>query len=210
MKAIRFRDSIGRLNRNASPAATLENVVEVVLLLTGEVVKNRQRQERLAQTDPGHAARAFGESVETSAPPTATTNLEVSQKQLVRRISESLVQTVSRTILDVFAEKFQELAKRMMDAQTEWQTHTLASLREIRRPEAAPAMTDGADQEVIDVDECAPTGSDGRGRSQIKVSDFMRANWRDEWAGVNVKSYLLKFSLLLKPRATQTASGPKY
>ena len=48
--AIRFRDSIGRLSRNASPAATLENVVEVVLLLTGShAARIRHKVPKLLQ-----------------------------------------------------------------------------------------------------------------------------------------------------------------
>lgn len=174
--------------------------------LVAEISENRVEREKLPQS---HAVRIFGDAVGISDPATATTNLHTSHEELAKRLCETVLRQVSRTVLDVFAEKFQELATRMMVAQNEWQIKALASLREIRRPEAAPAATERAGQEVIDVDECAPTAaSDGRGRSQIKVSDFMRANWKDEWAGVNVKSYLLKFSLLLKSKARRTASGP--
>ena len=113
-------------------------------------------------------------------------------------------------VLDVFLEKFGEFAKRMTASQVEWQTKALANLREIYPPEAAHAVTDGARAEVIiDVDG-APEATDGRGRSQVRVSDFMRENWQDAWtsSGLKVKSYLLKYALLLKTRAAAKTPGP--
>ena len=163
-----------------------------------QTLRNQRAHDELARNHPEHVGRAFGAAAE------ARTGVELAQK---------VCESVSRTILGVFLEKFDELANRMAAEQKALQAEMLrnlgAAMKELRAPPGR--LGDGAaDQEVIDVDECAPTASDGRGRSQIKVSDFMRANWKDEWASVNVKSYLLKFSLLLKSKATRTASGPKY
>ena len=48
----------------------------------------------------------------------AVTNQEVSQEELARRMCESLVKTISCTVLDVFLEKFEHLARRMTGAAT--------------------------------------------------------------------------------------------
>ena len=55
--AIRFRDSIGRLTRNETPATTIEHIVEIVLLLTGsKAAAERKRGVQVpdgrGRTDP--------------------------------------------------------------------------------------------------------------------------------------------------------------
>ena len=91
--------------------------------------------------------------------------------------------------------------------QVEWQTKTLeniqTALRDARPSRTASPAADGVEADVIDVE--AVQEAEGRGRSQVKISDFMRDNWRDDWAAVKIKSYLLKYSLLLKTRVTQIA-----
>ena len=121
---------------------------------------------------------------------------------------EIVVHQVSRAVLDIFMQKFAELAKRMTASQVEWQTKTLENIQTALR-DACPSRTaapvaDGAEADVIDVD--AVQEAEGRGRSQVKLTDFMRDNWRDDWGAFKIKSYLLKYSLLLKSRATQIAS----
>ena len=91
--SVRFRDSRSRIGANATPVAKTDALLEVVLLLTGskaaavrkhvvqvfvkylggdpglaeQVLANRQAQEHLAATEPGHPAHAFGEAVEAAA-----------------------------------------------------------------------------------------------------------------------------------------------
>ena len=167
------------------------------------IAENRVIQENLPQS---HAARIFGDAV-SSDPATATTNLATSHEELAKRMCEIVVQTISRTVLDVFLQKFAELAQRMTASQVEWQTKTLeniqTALRDARPSRTASPAADGVEADVIDVE--AVQEAEGRGRSQVKISDFMRDNWRDDWAAVKIKSYLLKYSLLLKTRVTQTA-----
>ena len=96
----------------------------------------------------------------------------------------------------------------MTSSQVEWQNKALeniqTALRDTRPSGTPPPVADGAEAEVIDAD--AAQEADGRGRSQIKITEFMRDNWREDWGAFKIKSYLLKYSLLLKSRATQIAS----
>ena len=154
-----------------------------------EIAQNRVTHENLPQS---HAARICGAAIE--AP---------SHEELARRMCEAVVQTISRTVLDVFLEKFNELANRMAADQKALQTEMLKNLR------ASPGrLGDGtANEEVIDVEAQAPAEPDRRGSSQVKVGQFMHEQWCDSWteAGINVKSYLLQFSMLLKAKSTQSA-----
>ena len=168
--------------------------------LAVEISQNRAEHENLPQS---HPAQIFGDAVGASGPVTATTHLDTSHEQLARRICETVVHQISCTVLDVFLQKFAELAKRMTASQVEWQTKTLENIQTALR-DACPSRTAAPVADVIDVD--AVQEAEGRGRSQVKLTDFMRDNWRDDWAAVKIKSYLLKYSLLLKTRVTQIAS----
>ena len=187
------------------------------LAMAEQVIRNRERQERLAQDAPGHPGRAFGEAVEalgacSNGVAEPWQNAEVSQA-VAQKICESVVQVaipqLTQMALDIFAKEFDKFASRLLKDQAAWQTDALrqfqATLCDIRRDSArrAPSVQDATP--VIDVEEHAPDAS-AFGSLPLKVGKFLESNWIKEWqkAGVDVKSYLLQFSMLLKARATKS------
>ena len=167
------------------------------------MAQNREFQERLARATPEHPCRSFGEAVEASG-------LGVGQSETATASQHELAQTVATAIADAMA-KFEVVMNRFVAAQSERQAATLQNveetLLEIRRGQLAlePA-THPTDPEIIDVD-AAPS----RGRA-IRVSEFLMEQWKDEWyhAGVETKSFLLQFSVLLKSKVggRPSASAP--
>ena len=188
------------------------------LALVAELYDMNSLQAHLKEHWPEHPLARFGEAAASdslaptgnretspgpaSAPPPAPA-------ELVQQVSELTTRTVCRTVAEVFVAKFDELLRRMAAEHAAWQVETLrkldATLGELRREPArqSPGQTDAI---VIDVEEKAPT-EDLRGRAPVKVGQFMHEQWCDSWteAGVNVKSYLLQFSMLLKAKTTQCA-----
>ena len=89
---VSFTDSLGRKNKE-TPVTGVKGIVEIVMLLPGkraaavrrqaseilvrymggdlalvdQVIRNRERQARLARDAPDHPARAFGDAVEAVA-----------------------------------------------------------------------------------------------------------------------------------------------
>ena len=115
-------------------------------------------------------------------------------------LPQELVAEATRTILDVFVAKFDELSRQIRQSQVHWQESAIqkldATLQEIHGTRRAIAnRPSGA---VIDVDAEEKVKMRG---SVVKVTEFMKRNWR--WREVDVKSFLVQFSTLLKSRVVK-------
>ena len=193
------------------------------LSLVAEIYDMNALQRHLKEHWPEHPLARFGEAAaatsDSSAPtgagdhelpgPAATT--PPVPAEVVQQISELTTRTICHTIVDVFVAKFDELLRRMAADHATWQAEMLrkvdVTLSEL--PGGPARLGYGtADADIIDVEAPAPApAEDLRGRAPVKVGQFMHEQWCESWAeaGINVKSYLLQFSMLLKAKTTQTA-----
>jgi hypothetical protein len=153
-------------------------------------------QERLAREDPDNLARAFGEAVEVSDPSVADLLPPASAHQLP---TDELAE-IARKIGETMATKLGDVINTFIERQTAVMRDVQEALLEVRRgqpalPLAAPTA------EIVDVDSPPPR--------PIRVSEFLMERWEDDWyrAGIDTKSFLLQFSVLLKSKVGTGQGG---
>ncbi len=243
--SVRFRDSRSRIGANATPVAKTDALLEVVLLLTGskaaavrkhvvqvfvkylggdpglaeQVLANRQAQEHLAATEPGHPAHAFGEAVEAAAGVNARpTDLRTACEAVAL---QTVIPAMTRVVDQALAAKFDQLARQAAEAQLQWQQVVVqrldATLKEVARSTGRPVVNINTsawheeDLRKINVD--APEGPEDAARLRATASPltkFLRERWQAQWvrAGLRHTSCSLQFSILMQARRCTPAFLP--
>ena len=127
-------------------------------------------------------------------------------REMCEAVLQATIPLLASRVSEALTAKFDETTRRILEAQAA-QTVALqkleATLETIRRPHGSEADSGAGCREaqttIIDLDAV----EEKRG-SVVRVTEFMNANWRAEWskAGVDVKSFLVQYSTILKTRVT--------
>ena len=193
------------------------------LALADQVILNRQRQEQLAREDPQHPMRAFGEAVESAAPP-PTGGREAAQ-ELVQRpceaaILQTLVPALTRVVDEAFSARLDGLVAQASAARAQWEQAMLqrveAAIRDIHRASGARPVVNintsarrAADLDRVNVDAPETAEDAAALRSNASpVTKYLRERWRPEWlrAGVRHTCVSLHFSILMQAPARGTVA----
>ncbi len=186
------------------------------LALADQVIQNRQRQEQLAREDPQHPMRAFGEAVESAAPPAQ----ELVQRPCEAAILQTLVPALTRVVDEAFSARLDGLVAQASAARTQWETAMLqrveAAIRDIHRASGARPVVNintsarrAADLDRVNVDAPETAEDAAALRSNASpVTKYLRERWRPEWlrAGVRHTCVSLHFSILMQAPARGTVA----
>ncbi len=186
------------------------------LALADQVIQNRQRQEQLAREDPQHPMRAFGEAVESAAPPAQ----ELVQRPCEAAILQTLVPALTRVVDEAFSARLDGLVAQASSARAQWEQAMLqrveAAIRDIHRASGARPVVNintsarrAADLDRVNVDAPETAEDAAALRSNASpVTKYLRERWRPEWlrAGVRHTCVSLHFSILMQAPARATVA----
>jgi len=211
-----------------TPVANAKTLVQIILLLPGEVaakvrtqasrvfvdflggnaalveeiLQNRQMQELLQRENPEHWARFFGEHVEAASSSGV-------QQDLAQKTCEAVVQAAVPAIarmVDACSKQFQEALAVQAAAQQEALGQMQAAARQLAGARAVVNINTSSRGGLDSLDHAnldPPVDEEGAERirrSAAPLTKFLRDRWQSEWkrAGLRHTSVSLQFAILMQ------------